>query len=82
MATDAQHNRDNRAALRKAKQASRALDSILERVERKLISLRARKTIVRPDELSGLIVLWDVGVRNRFQDCEHALADFISVVNY
>lgn len=82
MATDAQHNRDNRAALRAARAQERRLDTALERVERELIRLRSRKTIVRPDQVLKLVQLWDQGVRPQFQLCEHAMADFVSVVNY
>jgi hypothetical protein len=82
MASDAQHNAENRAALRYARRTQRALDTALERVERELIRLRARKTIVKPDQVLKLVTLWDQGVRPMYQSCEHALADFVSVVNY
>lgn len=82
MATDAQHDRENRAALRAARRQERTLDSALERVERELLRLRARKTIVRPDQVLKLVTLWQEGVRPQFQLAEHALADFVSIVNY
>lgn len=82
MATDAQHDRENRAALRVARRYQRSLDSALERVERELLRLRARKTIVRPDQVLKLVQLWDQGVRPQFQTTEHAMADFVSTVNY
>lgn len=82
MATDAQHDRENRAALRAARRQERTLDTALERVERELLRLRARKTIVRPDQVLKLVALWDSGVRPQFQLCEHAMADFVSTVNY
>jgi hypothetical protein len=82
MASDRQHDLENRAALRYARRTQRALDSALEKVERELLRLRARKTIVKPDQVLKLVELWDQGVRPFYQATEHALADFVSVVNY
>ena len=54
----------------------------MERVERELIRLRARKTIVKPDECQKLVQLWDQGVRPAYSECEKRLADFVSIVSY
>lgn len=82
MASDSQHARENLVALRAAKRAERALDSAIEKVERELVRLRSRKTRIKADELEKLIRLWDGGVRPRFGECEHALADFSAIVSY
>jgi hypothetical protein len=82
MASEVQHDRENRAALRYARRTQRALDTSLEKIERELLRLRARKTIVKPDQVLKLVKIWDDEVRPYFTATEHAMADFVSVVNY
>lgn len=82
MASETQHKRENLAALRAFRRQQRALDSALEKVEREILRLRARKTIIRPDDTLKLVNLWDNGVRPLFLTTERAAADFVGIVGY
>jgi hypothetical protein len=79
--TDAQRASEIRAALRYGRRTERQLDTRIEKVERELLRLRARKTIIRPDQVLKLVNLWDLGVRPAYQAAENGLADFVSAVN-
>jgi len=80
MASEAQRKRETLAALRRARKEQRTLDTQLERVERELLRLRSRKTLIQGDDVDKLITLWDGGVRPAFSTTQRALADFVSMV--
>jgi len=66
-------------ALRNARKDERTLDTALEKVERELLRLIKRKTLVGRDSMQTLINLWDAGVRKAYPACEKALADAVSL---
>lgn len=81
MASEAQRVREIRAALRQARSKERALDTALERYERELLRLRARKTRILPEEVQKLAGLWDQ-LTPRVSEAQSALSDFIAMVYY
>lgn len=80
MASEAQRRFEHLTALRIARRQERALDTALERVEREILRLRGRKTLIQSDDVTKLIKLWDGGVRPAFTIAQNALADFVSLV--
>lgn len=76
-----QKRRDINASLRKARREQRTMDSALERVERELLRLRSRKTMILPDEVVKIASLWDA-FRGTVTGAERALSDFLGAVNY
>jgi hypothetical protein len=80
MASEAQRKREVLASLRRAKVLERSLDSALEKVEREIIRLRSRRTLIRADEVLKLATLWDSGFRPLVASTQQALADFATVV--
>lgn len=79
MASEAQRKRELLAALRVFRRAQRALDSALEKVEREIFRLRARKTLIQGDDVLKLIALWDQGVRPAYSSAERSGADFVAM---
>jgi hypothetical protein len=79
MASEVQRRRESLAALRKARREQRALDTALEKVERELLRLRSRKTLIEGDDVNKLIQLWDSGVRPQFNTTQMALSDFVGL---
>lgn len=65
-------------ALRVARKAERSLDTALEKVEREMLRLIKRKTLVGRQSVERLIALWDQGVRRAYPITEKALADAVS----
>lgn len=65
-------------ALRNARKYERTLDTDLEKVEREMLRLIKRKTLVGRSSVERLIALWDQGVRKSYPACEKALADAVS----
>lgn len=59
------------------KRASRALSSAVERVERELARLLARKTLIENKSLTTLVKNWD-GARSAQQMVEAAMVDAIA----
>lgn len=82
MASESQQKREVLAAVRRAKNLERSLDTALEKLERELIRLRKRKTRIQPDDLNTMVRLYDQGVKPRFFEMEHALADVVSIASY
>lgn len=80
MATYARLKHDRKSALRGVKREQRALDSSLERLERRLEVLRSRKTIIDREAALTLVPLWNDFVE-KLRIVEKVLADFISVVS-
>ena len=80
MATFAELKRNRKNALRGVKREQRALDSSLERLERRLEALRGRKTIIDREAALTIVPLWnDFAAKIRI--VEKAIADFISTVS-
>jgi len=75
--TYAQREVEVKAGMRAARRAQRALDSALERVERELLRLLKRKTLIQEKSVQTLIRLWDQGVRPTFTKCQQAMADAV-----
>jgi len=80
VATFGELKRNRKNALRGVKREQRALDSSLERLERRIETLRGRKTIIDREAALTLVPLWnDFAIKIR--TVEKSLADFISVVS-
>lgn len=81
MASESQRKREIVAALRQARAKERVMDSLLEKYERELLRLRARKTRIQGDEIVKLGRLWDA-FSPSVQEAQNALADFFAMVYY
>lgn len=81
MASATQRKREVLAGIRAAKAAERTLDTALEKVERELLRLRARKTLIQADDMNKLAQYWNSGVRPAFNTCEKAMADAVSIAS-
>lgn len=76
--TFAEIRRERKEALRDVRKVQRAMDSSIERLERRIFTLLNRKTVIdRPAALT-LVPLWNnfIETGSKFQ---RALADFIEI---
>ena len=80
MATLSELKRERVQAARAARRLQRAADSAIERVERRLDTLIARKTIIDRETAMTLVPLYN-DFRDKVRTMEKGLADFISIVS-
>lgn len=78
MATVAELQRRRKEALREARRRQRALDTQIERIERKIFSLLDRKTLITREDALNLVPMWNEFTKLA-QQTERGLTDFISV---
>lgn len=79
MASETQRKREALAAARKATSLVRSLETQVHRVWSELRRLRARKTLIQPDDLAKVDSLWDA-VRGKNQQAEKGIIDLNDVV--
>jgi len=81
MASATQRAKDVLAAVRRARNRERSLDTALEKVERELLRLRKRKTLIQPDDLQTLVRLWDTVFKPLVSQTEQAMADLVAIAS-
>lgn len=80
MPTQAQVQSQRKAALREVRRRERALDSQIERVERRLFVLLDRKSLVTPESVISLANLWSEYQRLN-KAMEQGLIDLFTIVS-
>ena len=67
-------------ALRSLRRFQRQADSSIERIERRIVALSNRKTIITREAAMSLAPLWNDFIRN-VRSFETGFADFLAIVN-
>ena len=80
MATEAQLQRERKAGVRELRRTQRALDTQVERIERRLYQLLDRKTLIDRDDAVWMVNLW-IKLLELLGNMERALTDFVEIVN-
>lgn len=80
VATEREVQRERKLSLRTVKATERALDTALEQMERTIITLQRRKTLITMRDGERLLQYYDQTVK-RMQSLETALADFTRILS-
>lgn len=81
MATFAELQRERRAAVAEVRRRQRAADTAIERLERRLLKLRDRKTLIDAEAVMTLNPLWRDFIR-KVNSTEVGIIDLMNIVKF